>query len=83
MGVKFAAVILFTSAGSTVSAFLFAVMQTPAIVLDEKSLMPVGVAVAVLLVTVGATIRVVRWIDKVNARLKKLEEAGLLPPEKP
>ncbi len=83
MTVKLAAVVMFTGAGTTVSAFLFTVMQTAPAVIGRDSLIPLGLVAAVLVATVGATMRVVRWIDRVNARLKKLEDAGLLPPEKP
>lgn len=73
MGVKIAAIMMLTGTGTSVAGALVVVQEAmrPS-VLSDQSLIPLGVAAAVLLATVAATVRVVRWIDRINQETGEL-----------
>jgi hypothetical protein len=70
MGIKVAAV---GGIFSWIGALTASVTQ---VVVGEDTLVPLGVAAACVLLLIGAAVKVTRWVDSINNRLKDLEDDG-------
>lgn len=66
---------VFSWFGATVSAI------TQVVVGNGSTYIPLSIAVVCLIFLLGVAVRVTQWVDKVNTRLKELEETQGLDSE--
>lgn len=50
------------------------VAATAQVVIGEETLVPLGVAVACIVVLIGIAVKVVRWVDGVAYRFRRIEK---------